>query len=38
MNCKIPIMYLNLGGREKDNLVLIKVYDVIHKRNLGNYF
>ena len=37
MNCKIPIMYLNPGGREKDNLVLIEVYDVIHKRNLGNY-
>ena len=37
MSCKIPIMYLNPGGRENDNLVLIEVYDVIHKRNLGNY-
>ena len=34
--CKIPIMYIKSGERD-DNLISIEVYDIVHKRQMGNY-
>ena len=37
LRCKIPIMYLNTGGERIENLIGIEVYDIVHKKLLGNY-
>ena len=37
MNCKIPIMYLNPGGDNTDSSISIEIFDILHKRGMGNY-
>jgi hypothetical protein len=35
--CKIPIMYLNPGGDNTDSSISIEIFDILHKRGMGNY-
>ena len=35
--CKIPIMYLNPGGDNTDSSLSIEIFDILHKRGMGNY-
>ena len=37
MRCKIPLMYLKTGGNNNDNIISIEFFDIIHKREIGNY-
>ena len=37
MRCKIPLMYLKTGGNNNDNIICIEFFDIIHKREIGNY-
>ena len=35
--CNIPVMYLNPGGQNSDNIICIEVFDILHKTSLGKY-
>ena len=35
--CAIPVMYLNPGGQNSDNVISIEIFDIIHKTSLGKY-
>ena len=35
--CVIPVMYLNPGGQNTDNIISIEIFDIIHKTSLGKY-
>jgi hypothetical protein len=35
--CKIPIMYINPGGDNTDSSISIEIFDILHKRGMGNY-
>ena len=36
-SCKIPIMFLNSGRDQSDNLIRIEFNDIIHQKEMGNY-
>ena len=35
--CKIPVMYLKSEKEDEDNTILIEIFDILHKRSLGNF-
>ena len=37
LSCKIPIMFLNPGGNQTDNMIRIEFTDILHKREMGNF-
>ena len=37
MSCKIPIMFLNPGGNQSNNIIRIEFSDILHKKEVGNF-
>ena len=37
MSCKIPIMFLNPGGNQSNNVIRIEFSDILHKKEMGNF-